>query len=408
MFLPDYVKKVTDIINGAGEKAFPVGGCVRDSIMGKTPDDYDIAVSCPPQKTEALLHDFRVIETGIKHGTVTVVSDGHNLELTTFRVDGVYRDNRRPESVIFTDDITADLSRRDFTVNAIAYSETDGYIDPFGGEKDIADGIIRCVGEPDRRFNEDALRIVRGMRFASKLGFSVEEKTAASMIKNRALLNNIAGERIFAEFKKLLVGKNAAEILIRFKDIVPTLFPEAEKLPDGELTSCFASVSGATCPETAFAAMLFGVSGEETAVILKRLKTDGAFRDTVLLLGGACREYDAESARLCAGERGKTAYLRMFCGKNGEKKTALFAELLRLTRGKADSAAESFVADGCKGSISLKSLAVGGRDMARLGLRGARIGGALDRLVTLAALGEVQNEKTALLDRIANLDDFSA
>lgn len=407
MFLPDYVKKVTDIINGAGEKAFPVGGCVRDSIMGKTPDDYDIAVSCPPRKTELLLHDYRVIETGIKHGTVTVVSDGHNLELTTFRVDGVYRDNRRPESVVFTDEITDDLSRRDFTVNAIAYSETDGYIDPFGGEKDIADGIIRCVGEPDKRFNEDALRIVRGMRFASKLGFSVEEKTAASMIKNRELLNNIAGERIFAELKKLLVGKNAAEILIRFKDIVLTLFPEAKKLSDGELTSCFAGVSGATCPETAFAAMLFGVSGEETAGILARLKTDGAFRDTVLLLGDACREYDAESARLCDGERGKTAYLRIFCGKYGKNKTALFAELLRLTRGDADYAADSFVAEGCKESISLKSLAVGGRDISKLGLRGVRIGDALDRLVTLAALGEVQNEKTALLDRIADLDEFS-
>ena len=153
--------------------------------------------------------------------------------------------------------------------------------------------------------------------------------------------------------------------------------------------------------------MLFGVSGEETAGILARLKTDGAFRDTVLLLGDACREYDAESARLCDGERGKTAYLRIFCGKYGKNKTALFAELLRLTRGDADYAADSFVAEGCKESISLKSLAVGGRDISKLGLRGVRIGDALDRLVTLAALGEVQNEKTALLDRIADLDEFS-
>ncbi len=400
VFIPDYVKKVIDIINGAGEKAYPVGGCVRDGIMGKTPDDYDIAVSCPPKKTEELLHGFRVVETGIKHGTVTAVSDGHNIEITTFRVDGVYRDNRRPDSVVFTDDITADLSRRDFTVNAIAYSETDGYIDPFGGQTDIRNGVIRCVGEPDRRFNEDALRIVRGMRFASKLGFSVEEKTAESMIKNRGLLRNIAGERIFAELKKLLAGKNAADVLVRFADIVSTLFPELSMLPDAEKLGNFKSVRGASCPETAFAALFFGIENERTAKVLERLRTDGAFRDTVLLLGESCREYVGRSACLCSGETGKTAYLRIFCGRHGERMTVLLAEVLRLTHGCPDAAAEKFIACGCAGAVSPKNLRVGGSDLSARGFRGERIGSTLDCLVTLVALGKVPNEKNALLRRL--------
>ena len=405
MFIPDYVKKVTDAIEEAGEKAYPVGGCVRDGIMGKTPDDYDIAVSCPPQKTEELLHGFRIIETGIKHGTVTAVSDGHNIEITTFRVDGAYRDNRHPEGVVFTDDIIADLSRRDFTVNAIAYSVSDGYIDPFGGQADIRNGVIRCVGEPDRRFTEDALRIVRGMRFASALGFTVEKNTAESMIKNRSLLKNIAGERIFAELKKLLVGKNAADVLTRFADIVSTLFPETAAMSDGEMRRHIGSVRGASCPETAFAALFFGVESEKTAAVLERLKTDGAFRDTVLLLGASCREYDSRSACLCGGEKGKTAYFRIFCGKYGERMTLLLTELLRLMRGCSDAAAEKFIADGCVGSISPKNLRVDGRDLSKLGFKGERIGSALDFLVTLVALGEVPNEKNALILRLNECRD---
>lgn len=396
MFIPDYVKKVTDAINGAGEKALPVGGCVRDSIMGKIPDDYDIAVSCPPQKTEELLKDFRVIETGIKHGTVTAVSDGHNIELTTFRVDGDYRDNRHPDGVRFTDDITDDLARRDFTVNAIAYSEKDGYIDPFGGEKDIGLGIIRCVGEPDRRFSEDALRIVRGMRFAAKLGFAVEKDTALSMSRNKELLKSISAERIFAELKKLITGKNAAETLTRFSDIVCVILPELSSLAPTELDACLLSVRGASCCETAFAAMLAPLDASKTETALRRLKTDNTFRLCVMLCTDFCREYRGKADAGTFGEKEKLAFLRKFSGKHGEKSTSYSVETLRLT-GYADSVAEKYVADGCPDGISVKNLCVNGKDLAKLGFCGTYTGDALAHLVDAVARGEVPNEKNALL-----------
>lgn len=397
MFIPDYVKNVTEILYAAGEEAFLVGGCVRDAIMGKLPHDYDIAVSCVPERTEELFDGFRVIETGIRHGTVTVVSDGNNLELTTFRIDGEYRDNRRPESVSFTRSIVDDLARRDFTANAIAYSEKTGFVDPFGGRDDIEKGLIRCVGEPDRRFNEDALRIVRGMRFASVLGFDIDKETAEGMIRNRALLNNIAGERIFSELKKLLVGKKSTETLVRFDDVMCEIFPELFTLDVKNRRTSYEHTGGAMHPETGFAAVFYGVSTADVTRALSRLKTDRAFSDTVLLLMACGENYDSGSASLAVGEKGKTAYLRLFAGKHGAKKTELLAELLRLTRGE-EPTAEQFIADGCRGAVSAGSLEVGGSEMKALGKTGEQIGKALERLAVLVALGEVPNERNALLD----------
>lgn len=234
MKLPENIITALEILAGSGFEAFVVGGCVRDMLMGKTPADYDITTNALPHQTAECFKDYRVIETGIKHGTVTVVIDDENIEITTYRVDGEYVDNRRPENVSFTASITEDLARRDFTMNAICYSPEKGIIDPFEGRKDIERGIIRCVGEPDKRFNEDGLRILRAIRFASQTGFEIDEETNKSIRKNKNLVKNISEERIFVEFKKLLRGKNAHKVLSEYRDVIAVFIPEILPMIDFE------------------------------------------------------------------------------------------------------------------------------------------------------------------------------
>lgn len=226
ILIPEYCKKVLSALEDSGYESFLVGGCVRDSIMGKIPDDYDITTNALPEEMLECFKDFKVVETGLKHGTVTVVTDGENVEVTTYRIDGEYKDNRHPKEVVFTRNLSEDLKRRDFTVNALAYNEKTGIVDLFGGKDDIGIKIIKCVGEPDKRFCEDGLRILRALRFASILGFEIDRKTAESIHTNKDLLKNISSERIFSEFKKLLCGKNAEKILLDFKDVIAVFIPE--------------------------------------------------------------------------------------------------------------------------------------------------------------------------------------
>lgn len=227
--IPEYARIAMKTLNDNGFEAFVVGGCVRDSIMGKTANDWDMTTSATPEEALEVFKDFRTIPTGIKHGTITVLIDKQPLEITTFRIDGEYTDNRRPDSVSFTRNIENDLSRRDFTVNAMAYNENDGIVDLFGGMSDIENKIIRCVGDPDKRFNEDALRIMRAIRFSATLGFEIEEKTADSIRRNKHLLKNIAPERIRVELEKLLSGDDAEKILLDFSDVIFEIIPELKK-----------------------------------------------------------------------------------------------------------------------------------------------------------------------------------
>ena len=185
MILPNSVKEAMNILQNAGHECFAVGGCVRDYVMGSTPGDYDLTTNALPTEIIACFEGYRIIETGLKHGTVTVVIEGNNVEITTYRIDGEYKDNRHPENVRFTPLLSEDLARRDFTVNAMAYCEKSGLVDLFGGRADAENKIIRCVGEPDLRFNEDGLRILRALRFASVLGFGIEEATSKSIFRNK-------------------------------------------------------------------------------------------------------------------------------------------------------------------------------------------------------------------------------
>lgn len=232
--IPSEVDRILSRFSAHGREAYAVGGCVRDSLLGRTPHDWDVATSALPEETERIFADRRVIETGIKHGTVTVLWDKMPVEVTTFRVDGPYSDARHPDGVTFTRSLKEDLARRDFTVNALAYRKETGLVDYFGGCRDLADGVIRCVGDPDIRFREDGLRILRALRFASVLGFSIEEKTAESAIRNRELLDRIASERIREEFLKLLCGRAAVPVLRQYREIIAQFLPELRPTFDFE------------------------------------------------------------------------------------------------------------------------------------------------------------------------------
>lgn len=220
---------ILDTLSNNGFEAYVVGGCVRDSLLGITPKDWDICTSATPQEVEQCFSGRRIIETGIQHGTVTVVVGGVGFEVTTFRTDGTYSDNRRPDSVAFVKEIEADLARRDFTMNAMAYNDTVGLVDPFGGEKSLREKLISCVGNADDRFNEDALRIMRALRFASTFGFSIDEQIGTAIHKNASLLNNIAVERINAELCKMLLGKGILRVLLDYDDVITTIIPEMQE-----------------------------------------------------------------------------------------------------------------------------------------------------------------------------------
>lgn len=226
MIIPDYVKGVTDKIEKAGYEAYVVGGCVRDSILGRPADDWDVAVSARPEEVTAALGAENVIPTGIKHGTVTAVTDGGTVELTTYRIDGDYADCRHPSSVTFTSDLTLDLERRDFTMNAVAYNPRLGIVDPFGGRADIERRVIRCVGDPEKRFREDALRIMRALRFSAVLGFEIDPPTAAAIHRLKNLLSDIAAERIAAELNKLMLAPDPSGALREYSDVVSVFIPE--------------------------------------------------------------------------------------------------------------------------------------------------------------------------------------
>ena len=214
----------------SGFEAGIVGGCIRDALMNKIPHDWDICTSATPDEIQAVFQDFKKLTVGLKHGTIVVFIKGEELEITTYRIDGLYSDGRRPDTVSFTRNLVEDLSRRDYTQNAIFFNESVGIIDPFNGVSDIEHKIIRCVGDPNKRLKEDALRILRGIRFASNLDFIVEEPTKTAMFSNKELLINISKERIAVEFIKMLQGKNVMNTLDEFQEIISCIIPETKAM----------------------------------------------------------------------------------------------------------------------------------------------------------------------------------
>ncbi len=436
MDMPKNVDTAINLLQSAGFEAYAVGGCVRDSLLGKTPNDWDITTSAKPEDMKSVFADFHCIDTGIKHGTVTVVIDGEPLEITTFRLDGEYEDNRHPKSVTFTADLGADLGRRDFTVNAMAYSKMTGTVDLFGGQNDLKNKIIRCVGDPDRRFNEDALRILRALRFASALDFEIEEKTAQSLLKNRALLGNISEERIAKELLKLVCGKGAKRILTDFAPVLFEILPELQPMYknshdnphhcydiyehtliavesiDPEPTLRFAMLLH-DCGKPAVkkfdengVAHFYGhqrISAEISAQILARLKVSNKFRDEILFLVSNHDRWE-----LYENTEKMPRYLSKF-GLDGVLK------LLKVMR--ADVLAQSpeyryrldQIADAeeiaknlavQKPCLSLRELQINGRTLMDIGIpQGRKLGAVLAQLLDEVIDGVTKNTQEALTTR---------
>ncbi len=278
--LPRQVNKIIQILQGSGYEAYAVGGCVRDLFLGKEPTDWDITTSAKPEEVKALFH--HTIDTGLAHGTVTVMWDHVGYEVTTYRIDGEYEDGRHPKQVEFTSQLSADLARRDFTINAMAYNDKDGLVDLFGGQEDLERGLIRCVGNPEERFSEDALRMLRALRFSAQLGFSIDENTYAAIHALAPTIAKISKERIMAEMNKLLVS-NHPEIM---RDVYETgltavFFPEFDAMMECEqhnIHHCY-------------------TVGEHTIVSLSFVPADKNLRLTMLLhdVGKpACKTTDAD------------------------------------------------------------------------------------------------------------------
>ena len=440
MEIPQGANMILERLEQAGFAAYVVGGCVRDSLLGKVPHDWDVCTSARPEQVQDCFRDFRVLETGIRHGTVTVLAGQEPYEITTFRVESAYSDSRHPDSVTFVRRVEDDLARRDFTVNAMAYSPSRGLVDLFDGQGDLRRKRIRCVGEADLRFQEDALRILRALRFASTYGFCVEEETARSVHQNRGLLGKIAPERIRVELEKLLDGVGAEQILRKYADVICTVIPELAPLLDFDqknphhiytvwehtIHAVGAAKSGtlarlclllhdigkpACCTEDDRGVRHFYGHPEKGAEIaeeiLRRLRFD---TETIRRVTEIVRVHDS------AIGSGKPA-IRRWLNRIGGEQLRLLLEVkeadaraqapeflqgnLEKVREAAQTLEEVQQEESC---FRLRDLRVGGRDLMAVGIpSGPALGRILETLLQQVMEERIPNEKEPLLREAKNL-----
>jgi len=389
MHLPENVEYILSRINESGYRADIVGGCVRDCILGKEPNDYDVTTNAKPEAVREIFSDLRTVDTGIKHGTVAVIIDSEPYEITTYRRDGKYSDNRHPDSVSFADELSDDLSRRDFTVNAMCYNHRDGFTDLFGGRRDIDAKIIRAVGNPRVRFEEDALRVMRALRFASVLDFAVEENTARAIEECAGLVAAISAERIYTEWKKLIGGIAAYRILREYQSVIGRIIPAlcGYSLPDEEL---FKAESG-DIRELSLFALGGGKAAFEEA--MTALKCDTKHRKYGIAVLSAL-EYKSDTE----------AEKRLLLVKLG-KEAALGAVRLKILLGRAEREeyAQIFSLIEAGAPATVGELKINGNDLKELGYRGREIGDILEGLLLATAEGKVENERESLLSFVAKI-----
>ncbi|MCH5185137.1 MAG: CCA tRNA nucleotidyltransferase [Oscillospiraceae bacterium] len=394
--IPGAARRIIDKIEENGFEAYFVGGCVRDKMLGREPNDYDIASDAEPEDIIDIFGDKSTVKTGIKHGTVTVLDGKIPFEITTYRTESGYTDNRRPDKVSFVKDIKEDLSRRDFTVNAAAYSPVRGLADPFGAAEDINARLIRTVGEAEIRFREDALRIMRAVRFSAQLGFSIESKTERAVMDMYSLLDNISAERKSAELMKTLAGKNAAEVLRKYDELFMYLLPCLKKNKAGfyENISKIEELHANTgtnndTDEITFAAALFMNTGESFAEDISRMRFSNNVRAGITEL---VRYSDKRSAS-------DTAWVRRAVSETGEPQTR---RLLKLRYSGGEYARMNNIFEDIKASgkcTSLKDMAVGGDDIVKLcGTEGKHIGAILRGLFDLMIDNDIENDRAILLN----------
>ena len=432
--IPQSAEKALRQLERAGYEAWLVGGCLRDLLRGERPHDWDIASSALPEEISRVFAGWPIIPTGLRHGTVTVLIDGSPLEITTYRADGVYSDGRRPDQVRFVFTIEEDLARRDFTINAMAWNPRRGLADPFGGREDLRSGVIRCVGEPSTRIREDSLRILRGMRFASIYGFSVEAATGQAFHDNKELLGRISWERIGGEIRRMIVGAGIQEILEEYGNVLGVPVPEILPMIGFEQRSpwhhldvwrhtCLAVASGPADEVVRLALLCHdmgkpecfslddagtghfyghtGVSAQKAGEVLRRLRLDGAVRRAAVQL---VERHDLPL-------RADTKTVRRWLGRLGEEQLRRLLAVQRADAAAQDpKAAEGRTAyldriEACIGQVveekmcfSLRDLAVDGRDLAEGGIPpGPEMGRILRGLLDQVVEEQAPNERGALL-----------
>ena len=375
----DVLRRLED----AGFETYFVGGCVRDILMGRSPSDFDLCTAAFPEEMQAALSDFRLLETGLKHGTLTVLTHDGAYEVTTFRTESGYSDMRHPDGVTFVRSLREDLRRRDFTVNAMAWNPERGLVDLFGGREDMENRVLRCVGEPEERFTEDALRILRAMRFGAKLGFSIHPDTARAMEKLSANLRFVSAERRFSELFSLFSHPFPEKHITDFPGVMTCAVPCLSRETIFSAAPVLAALPA--IPEARFAALLRNTDAGE---ILSALKCSRAFRESVLL-------YIREAA-LPAPESAPEMrrLLHRLKGASPEPLFALWAAL----RGKDISPVRALYAREKGACVSIGQLAVGGSDLAAAGVPlGKETGACLSMLLEAVMDGRCENERSALL-----------
>ena len=432
MILPEYALQCIHRLESAGFAAYAVGGCVRDACLGLQPHDYDLCTSAKPAQIKAIFADLPLVTAGEKHGTIGVVVEGNVVEITTFRTEGGYTDSRHPTWVEFLEDITGDLARRDLTVNAMAYSPTRGFADPFGGREDLKNGILRAVGDPGTRFTEDALRILRAVRFSVRYDLRPEAETEAAMLRLAPLMEHLARERVFYELCKLLPAVTA-EDLLRWAPILCQVMPELtpcigfDQQNYHHLYDVFTHTAKAveTVPSALplrWAALLhdigkpgcftldekgvghfYGhekVSAEMASAILRRLKAPTALRQRVVFLiekHMAPLEPDKKYLRRRLSRWGSEAVGQLLALQSADRiATGTDVDDPRFARIEA-ILAQIEAENAC---LTLKDLAIGGRELMALGYSGPAIGQTLNRLLELVIDEQVENEKDALLQAL--------
>lgn len=391
--LPYEVEWVIGKIRDAGYEAFAVGGCVRDTLLGRTPEDWDVTTSARPEAVKAIFE--RTVDTGLQHGTVTVLKNRKGYEVTTYRIDGEYHDGRHPDSVEFTPNLLEDLKRRDFTINAMAYSHETGIVDEFGGMEDLKAGIVRCVGRPEDRFTEDALRLLRALRFSAQLGFEIEESTYAAIKTIAPNLAKVSKERVQAELTKLLLSAHPERILLLKETglsaqivpgfdavFAPALFSKLSRLPAEK--------------SLRWAGFLLCQSTKQAEAVLKGLKMDNETIGNVSrMIEGAKETLPLEKPAVRRAMSRYTPYQLEGALKLKELMGGPDAEEIRRLR-------EEIIRDG--DCVSLKDLAVKGRDLLEAGVeRGPMVGEILNHLFDLVLLYPEKNDRELLLKEVRRL-----
>lgn len=429
MQLPEYISAAIAALEQAGFAAYCVGGCVRDSLLGRSPQDYDLCTNALPVQIRQVFSDFQLVLAGEKHGTVTVVTSDGLIEITTFRTEGDYTDTRHPDWVRFVPTVEEDLSRRDFTVNAMAYSPTRGFADPFGGRQDLEDGVLRCVGDPEKRFTEDALRILRGIRFSVRYNLAIESATKEAMLRLTPLLDKLARERVLDELCKLLPRVQARDLL-DFAPVFCRIFPELEACLGFDQHSCHhawdvythtAYVVEATPPEPGLrlAALLHDIgkpgtfrldeagaghfpdhaaqSAQMADAALRRLRASNALRtQTVDLIARHMTplEPDPRLLRRRLSQYGAEGTMQLlalqeadFASKGTGQQTTVFQKTDALLR-------QLLEESNC---LRIRDLAIHGKELLALGFpEGPALGKCLDHLLEQVLAEHLPNEKDAL------------